>query len=220
LQVIFLDGEEAFHSWTDTDSIYGARALAEDWGTTFHAALSSYQTPLDSISLFVLLDLLGASEPRVPSYFPTTHWAYQRMAEIEKRLRENGLFKSSPNHHTKLKKGDKKRREALFLHESEKQYGHESEEQYGSSWLGGRVGDDHMPFLARGVEILHLITSPFPNVWHRLDDNGENLDMDTVEDWALLTTAFTAEWMDLEGFMPKSSSKRWIKDELEWFLDY
>jgi hypothetical protein len=25
--------------------------------------------------------------------------------------------------------------------------------------------------------------------------------MDTVEDWAVLTTAFAAEWLDLEGFM-------------------
>jgi hypothetical protein len=25
LQLVFFDGEEAFHEWTDTDSIYGAR---------------------------------------------------------------------------------------------------------------------------------------------------------------------------------------------------
>jgi glutaminyl-peptide cyclotransferase len=25
LQMVFFDGEEAFHDWTDTDSIYGAR---------------------------------------------------------------------------------------------------------------------------------------------------------------------------------------------------
>ena len=29
LQLIFFDGEEAFVRWTDTDSIYGARHLAE-----------------------------------------------------------------------------------------------------------------------------------------------------------------------------------------------
>ena len=29
LQLIFLDGEEAFNEWTSTDSIYGARHLAE-----------------------------------------------------------------------------------------------------------------------------------------------------------------------------------------------
>jgi len=25
IQLLFFDGEEAFHAWTDTDSIYGAR---------------------------------------------------------------------------------------------------------------------------------------------------------------------------------------------------
>jgi glutaminyl-peptide cyclotransferase len=29
--LIFFDGEEAFHEWTDTDSIYGSRHLAEKW---------------------------------------------------------------------------------------------------------------------------------------------------------------------------------------------
>jgi hypothetical protein len=27
LQILFFDGEEAFHDWTDTDSIYGARCV-------------------------------------------------------------------------------------------------------------------------------------------------------------------------------------------------
>ena len=30
LQVIFFDGEEAFVRWTNTDSIYGSRHLAEE----------------------------------------------------------------------------------------------------------------------------------------------------------------------------------------------
>ena len=30
LQLIFTDGEEAFRTWSDTDSIYGARQLAAD----------------------------------------------------------------------------------------------------------------------------------------------------------------------------------------------
>jgi glutaminyl-peptide cyclotransferase len=31
LQLIFFDGEEAFDSWTDTDSLYGSRHLAKKW---------------------------------------------------------------------------------------------------------------------------------------------------------------------------------------------
>ena len=31
LQLVFFDGEEAFKSWTDTDSLYGSRNLANKW---------------------------------------------------------------------------------------------------------------------------------------------------------------------------------------------
>ena len=34
LQFVFFDGEEAFVDWTSTDSIYGARHLAEKWSTS------------------------------------------------------------------------------------------------------------------------------------------------------------------------------------------
>ncbi|KGQ06179.1 Glutaminyl-peptide cyclotransferase [Beauveria bassiana D1-5] len=38
LQILFLDGEEAFEQWTDEDSLYGARALAADWERDFSVA--------------------------------------------------------------------------------------------------------------------------------------------------------------------------------------
>ena len=65
--------------------------------------------------------------------------------------------------------------------------------------MAGMVQDDHVPFMARGVEVLHIIPTPFPQEWHHLDDNGENLDMDTCADWAVLVSAFVGEWMDLDG---------------------
>jgi glutaminyl-peptide cyclotransferase len=68
-------------------------------------------------------------------------------------------------------------------------------------FLGGFVQDDHVPFMVRGVDILHIIPSPFPKVWHEATDDGEHLDSDTVEDWARLVTVFAAEWMELEGFL-------------------
>ncbi|KAL5390151.1 hypothetical protein PMIN03_008822 [Paraphaeosphaeria minitans] len=193
VQILLLDGEEAFKVWTDTDSLYGSRALAAEWEKTFHPAASTYKTPLDSIDLFVLLDLLGSRGPTVPSFYKTTHWAYKHMAQIEHRLRDLGLFKSSPNHPLKVakRKNKNKRNEPLFLNEAAKEDG---------DFYGGYIADDHLPFLARGVEVLHIIPSPFPHVWHDITDDGKHLDMDTVEDWARLVTAFTAEWMDLEGF--------------------
>lgn len=34
--------------------------------------------------------------------------------------------------------------------------------------MGGRIDDDHRPFLEKGVNVLHVIASPFPQVWHTL----------------------------------------------------
>lgn len=179
VQILLLDGEEAWVQWTDTDSTYGSRALAEAWEGEAHPATSAYKHRIDSISLFVLLDLLGASDPRVPSYFPTTHWAYQNLAAIEGRMRRLGLLASTPREN--------------FLPDAGKDPRH---------FRPGFVLDDHVPFMDRGVSILHVIPTPFPWFWHRMEDDGEHLDGPTVEDWAKLVTAFVAEWMDLEGFVP------------------
>lgn len=207
VQIILFDGEEAFVHWTDTDSIYGSRALAEDWERQSYSAMSPYQNPLRSISLFVLLDLLGAKDPRIPSYFSTTHWAYKAMSELELRLRSNGLFKSSPNALSKRTPDDNGRRppmrsENLWLNEAGKKH-----EQFRMSGMG----DDHVPFLARGVQILHLIPNPFPDVWHnkmRIPDDGEHLDLDVTEDWAKLVLAFTAEWLELDAFMSAAKTQK------------
>lgn len=193
IQIIFLDGEEAFKSWTATDSVYGARSLAEEWDNTVHAAQSTYKTRLESISLFVLLDLLGASNPSIPSYFKTTHWAYQKIANLESRLRGLNLFKSKPPGNNNPTPDTK----AHWFPDGDKD-AHNPATNF-PSW---QMQDDHIPFMARGVSVLHVIPSRFPPVWHTINDDGEHLDMDTVEDWAVLTMGFIAEWMELEGFMP------------------
>lgn len=136
--------------------------------------MSTYQTPLDQISLFVLLDLLGSANPSVPSYFRTTHWAYQNMATIEKRMRDLGLLESTPN--------------GPFLPD-----GDVDAKTLGTTY----IGDDHEPFMRRGVPILHVIPAPFPEVWHTMDDDGDHLDMPTVQDWSKIVTAFAMEWLDL-----------------------
>ena len=190
LQIMLLDGEEAFGTWSDTDSIYGARSLAAEMEYTYHPALSTYHNALSTIHLFVLLDLLGSKNPKVPSYFKVTHWAYKKMADLEKRLRDHSLFESSGS---------------PWFYDLDKGNGR---------WLGGMIGDDHVPFMARGVDVLHLIPSPFPPVWHRMSDDGEHLDMDTTEDWAVLVTAFAAEWMDLASYIGVNSNhKRALEDD-------
>lgn len=117
------------------------------------------------------------------------------MADLEHRLRELGVMKTG-----------KRAVNRQFLPERNKK-----STEFG--W-GGGVQDDHIPFLKRGVEILHIIPVPFPRVWHTMDDNGENLDMDTVDDWATLTTAFAAEWLELEGFFDTKQKRDKVKTEL------
>jgi hypothetical protein len=203
VQILFLDGEESFLQWTATDSIYGARSLAAHWEATLHPALSTYRTPLDAISLFVLLDLLGHKDPAVPSYFPTTHWAYRHLAKLEERLRSLSLFKSSPNHKSK-RASSEPRAEPTFL----------PDKNHAGVWFGGFIGDDHQPFQERGVEVLHIIPNPFPmDVWHRMEDDGEHLDLDTVADWTKLMVAFVAEWMELDGCIG-DDRKRTLRSEL------
>ena len=198
IQVILLDGEEAFLSWTGTDSLYGARSLAETWDNTPHAAMSTYKTRLESISLFLLLDLLGAPNPQIPSYFKTTHWAYQSLAKLEQRLRTSSLFNSHKSNPTS------------WFHDSQKS-AHASEQSFPSY----SMQDDHIPFMARGVQVLHLIPHNFPAVWHTINDDGEHLDMDTVEDWAVLITGFVGEWMELEGFMEMKPGVKVKRDGYE-----
>jgi glutaminyl-peptide cyclotransferase len=148
--------------------------------------LSTYQNPLDSISLFVLLDLLGSAKPKVPSYFKTTHWAYQHMALIESRMRTMGLLASDAD------------ADHPFLPEYDK-----ASDAFHSTF---GIQDDHLPFMARGVEILHIIPSPFPQVWHTSNDDGEHLDMATVEDWARILTAFVSEWMEIDEHLPSDQT--------------
>jgi hypothetical protein len=139
--------------------------------------MSTFANPLRQISLFVLLDLLGGPRPEVPSYFQSTHWAYKRMAAVEGRLRQEGLLESAPGANP-------------FLPETKKA----SADFSGA----GFVGDDHVPFMARGAPVLHIIPSPFPPVWHTMADDGAHLDMPTVRDWSRIVTAFTLEYLDVE----------------------
>jgi hypothetical protein len=191
VQVFLLDGEEAFLSWSDDDSLYGARSLAASMDEAVYPAMSTFKTPLTAISLFVLLDLLGTTNPNIPSYFRTTHWAYKHMAELEARLRNLGELKSQSPKPTEPGKETSSNKEGnTWFKESSKQ---------SSAFMNGGVQDDHIPFMERGVNVLHLIPTPFPAVWHTMDDDGEHLDINTVNDWGTVMTAFVAEWFELDG---------------------
>lgn len=167
LQLVFLDGEEAFEEWSATDSIYGARNLAARWES---------ESKLGSIDMFVLLDLLGAKNPSISSFYENTDWAHKNLKELEKNLR-------------KLKVTKYKRSQDSWF------------PRPGRFFLAGQLGDDHEPFLQRGVPVLHVIPLPFPETWHTLTDDGEHLDENAIHDWGLLMTAFVAEYLELSGHL-------------------
>lgn len=131
------------------------RHLAEKWATTYvepHPKRRLYpaETVISTIEHFVLLDLLGAARPLIRSYFPSTGWLFDEMASAESRLGTSGLLDE------KDFKWDA-HRSGFFVPRT----------GYQATW--GGIEDDHLPFLERGVNILHVIASPFPSVWHTLE---------------------------------------------------
>ncbi|KAI7884066.1 hypothetical protein K492DRAFT_143235 [Lichtheimia hyalospora FSU 10163] len=65
------------------------------------------------------------------------------------------------------------------------------------TYRGYVMQDDHLPFLHRGADILHLIPYPFPKVWHTIDDNAEAIDPNTVEQLTIIMKAFVAEYLEI-----------------------
>lgn len=167
LQLVFFDGEESFEEWTATDSLYGSRHLAERMARTPHPAGATQATMLQAVDLFVLLDLLGGPDPLIANHFDNTARWFDRLIAAEKRLHRQGLLTSHPSEQTYFRKD-------VYL---------------------GPVQDDHIPFLHRGVPVLHVIATPFPQFWHTLDDTEENLHRPTVVNLTKIMAVFLAEYL-------------------------
>jgi len=135
------------------------RHLAEKWAGTFISPQMSSRrlhpsaTMLSTIEHLILLDLLGAPKPLIRSYYPSTGWLFDAMVSAERRLGEAGAF-NEPN------KDAWKTWDSFFVPRS------------GYAHAFGHIEDDHIPFLKRGVNILHVIAAPFPHVWHSLAVSG------------------------------------------------
>lgn len=169
LQLVFFDGEESFEEWTATDSLYGSRHLSEWMARTAHPPGATHTTVLQAVDLFVLLDLLGAPDPLIANHFDNTARWFDRLIAAEKRLHRQGLLTS---------------------HRSEQMY-------FKKDVYLGPVQDDHIPFLHKGVPILHIIATPFPPFWHTLDDTEENMHRPTVENLTRILAVFLAEYLGL-----------------------
>lgn len=147
--------------------------------STQNPTAAPYATPLAQIPLLVLLSLLGAGTPRIPSFFPPTHWAYTRIATIESRLRSLHLLESHLSDPS-----------LPFF-------------PYTSAAAVDPVSDDHEAFLSAGVPVLHVVPEVLTPVWHTAADRGEELEEGTVRDWARIVTAFVCEWLDMMEVWPE-----------------
>ncbi|KAI8144751.1 hypothetical protein BJV82DRAFT_667307 [Fennellomyces sp. T-0311] len=154
LQLVFFDGEEAFVKWTDEDSIYGARHLAEAWQQSGELA---------KVEVLVLLDLLGTPNPTLPNYYPSTSWLYHKLVYLEQRLYSTGMFDTNSP----------------------------------LTYRGYLMQDDHVPFLQRGVDIIHAIPYPFPEVWHKQTDNADCIDYKVSQQLSIIFRCFVAEYLEL-----------------------
>ncbi|KPV75971.1 uncharacterized protein RHOBADRAFT_43403 [Rhodotorula graminis WP1] len=197
LQIIFFDGEEAFKDWTHADSIYGARHLAHKWGaTTDHSpqpVRATPRSPLRRISHLVLLDLLGAPNPLLRNFFVPTGWLFDEFGHAEERLGLAGyLWQGLDGDAYTAKKGETGARERSFF----------VPRGSGVSAYAGQIEDDHLPFLREGVPIVHLISVPFPRVWHTIKDDADALDLPTIKAWALIIRLAVAEYLGLDPSAP------------------
>lgn len=151
LMFIFFDGEEAFETWTATDSLYGSRHLAARWAEDKAPdECGKGKKKIETIELFVLLDLIGASDTSFVIYDQKLRHHNEALQKYERDYLSSAGFGGMPI-----------RSQLAF-----------------KSWsLSMRmVQDDHVPFRQRGVPILLLLSSPFPRVWHTLNDNYRAID--------------------------------------------
>lgn len=159
LQLIFFDGEEAFKSWTDTDSLYGSRNLANKWHQNQYTVSQEQghcqdgtATELERMDMLVLLDLLGTKDTKFKNYRAFDGWIYKAAAQVETQVRRINRCSDETSLPT------------LFTNSN-----------------GGGISDDHLPFQKFGLSrILHLISDPFPSVWHTLKDDEDSLDQPSI----------------------------------------
>ena len=118
--LVWTDGEEAIKQWTDTDSVYGTRHLAEKWQN---------DGTLKKIKAFLLADMIGDADLNIDRDERSTPWLEDLVMQAATRLGYQSHF-------------------------------------FGRT-IGG-LGDDHIPFVNKGVPCADLIDLDYGynNVFH------------------------------------------------------
>lgn len=174
LQLVFFDGEEAYVEWSNTDSIYGARHLAEHWEhnpdqatvAALGGGIKEHKPELERVDLMVLLDLIGAPDNAFIALQEPTRDIFFELSNLEQRLKEKGYI--TRNYVNRVLPPP-----------------------------GAYVEDDHVPFIQRNTPVLHLISVPFPHVWHKMEDNSAALDQTVIKDMSLIMRSFVASYLRL-----------------------
>jgi glutaminyl-peptide cyclotransferase len=204
------------------------RHLADKWATTYtplnqrRRLMNVQTTELGGIEHLILLDLLGAPQPSIRSFFIDTAWLFDSLVSIEHRLGESGAF---------VYANDKSMAPGKW-----RSY---FRSRTTASMNFGYIGDDHLPFLQRGVSVLHLITEPFPRVWHTIgvrvafhpysfpllisnvQDDASALDLSTLRRWNIMLRVFMTEYLNLQpqDFQARSNPIPRSESELVSMMD-
>jgi Zn-dependent M28 family amino/carboxypeptidase len=81
--LVFFDGEEAFQSWSHSDSTYGSRHLAAKWGR---------EGELSRIKAFILTDMIGDKDLDIQRETQSTGWLVETMRQAAKKLGDERYF--------------------------------------------------------------------------------------------------------------------------------
>ena len=155
----------------DGEEAFGEWSAVDSlYGSRHLAARLEADGQLGTIELMVLLDLIGAARPRFYSAYADTHAHFQSLARIELGLAKAGALRQH--------------QQFYFVAGDPRPHG---------------VDDDHAPFVARHVPVVHLIALPFPPVWHTDRDDAAALDADVLANLLLIFKIFVLEYFGAAG---------------------
>ncbi|CZT13682.1 related to glutaminyl-peptide cyclotransferase [Rhynchosporium graminicola] len=174
IKLVFLDGKESLDG--GAPALYGSRDMSHKLERRVNPVGSGYPNALSQIRNFVLLDNLGSAHPMVPSYCLVTSWVYEKIANLEARMREIGLLEATEV--------------TSFLFERN------------STIVQSGTTADHVPFMEAGTPFMNIQPSSLASSQNVFSDSP-SLDLPTVRDWVKIVTGFTLEWLDMMEVWPE-----------------
>jgi len=81
--LVFFDGEEAFQTWSESDSTYGSRHLAAKWGR---------DGTLGKIKAFILADMIGDKDLDIERETKSTDWLVAVVRQAAKKFHDERYF--------------------------------------------------------------------------------------------------------------------------------